>query len=208
VSQAGLRGLWRVSRPVVVGAALAAAVALVVGLVLTVAATPVYRAEVAVSIRPRVADLGAAEAAARLVRNYAAWVDSEAYAQRLTPDERAGLSPVDVVRNVRTSGDSDRFMVVIQSEDSVPARAAGTVNGLAAALIRELATPSRLDDPVRGLEIGLVDPARPPAASVWPRAEVILPVAAVLGALVGGALAGLAGQALGGAAAQRGASHG
>lgn len=208
MSGAGLRAIWRAWRPVAAGAVLAAAVALVVGLVLVLVATPLYRAEVEVSIRPRIADLGASEAAARLLRNYAAWVDSEAYAERLAPDERGGLNVAEIVRNVRTRGDADRFMVVIQSEDRDPERAARTVNGLAGVLLREIASPERLNDPVRGLEIALVDPARPPQASVWPRAEVILPIAFVLGAVVGGALSGVAGPALARAAGAGAAAHG
>ena len=137
------------------------------------------------SIRPRIADLGAAEASARLIRNYAAWVDSEAYAARLPDQARGGLSDGEIVRNVRTNGDADRLLVTIQSEDSNAARAAATVNGLAALLVAEVATPERLNDRERGLEVAVIDAARPPGAPVWPRAEVALPIAAVLGAVLG-----------------------
>lgn len=168
-----------------VGAAASAVAAAVVALVVVLVATPVYRASTDVSIRPRIADLGAAEASARLIRNYAAWVDSEAYAARLPEAERGGLSDGEIVRNVRTNGDGDRLLVTIQSEDSNAARAATTVNGLAALLIADVATPERLNDRVRGLEVSVIDAARAPGAPVWPRAEVALPVAAVLGVVLG-----------------------
>lgn len=168
-----------------VGGVAAAVVAVVIALIVVLVATPVYRASTDVSIRPRIADLGAAEASARLIRNYAAWVDSEAYAARLPEAERGGLSDGDVVRNVRTNGDGDRLLVTIQSEDSNAARAAATVNGLAALLVAEVATPERLNDRERGLEVSVIDAARPPGAPVWPRAEVALPIAAVLGAVLG-----------------------
>ena len=93
------------------GSLLSATLAVVVALIVVLAATPIYRAQTNVSIRPRVADLGAAEAAARLVNNYAAWVDSEAYAARLTSEQRAGLSLAGVVRNVRTNGEIGRAHV-------------------------------------------------------------------------------------------------
>ena len=168
-----------------VGGAAAAVVAALIALIVVLVATPVYRASTDVSIRPRIADLGAAEASARLIRNYAAWVDSEAYAARLPEAERAGLSDEEVVRNVRTNGDGDRLVVTIQSEDSNAARAAATVNGLAALLVAEVATPERLNAGERGLEVSVIDAARAPGAPVWPRVEVALPIAAVLGALLG-----------------------
>lgn len=170
-----------------VGGAAAAFVAAVIALVVVLVATPVYRASTDVSIRPRIADLGAAEAAARLIRNYAAWVDSEAYAARLPEADRGGLSDAEIVRNVRTNGDGDRLVVTIQSEDSNAERAAATVNGLAALLVAEVATPERLNDRERGLEVAVIDAARVPGAPVWPRAEVALPIAAVLGAGLGAA---------------------
>jgi len=172
-------------RLLLVGAAASAVVAGLVALVIVLVATPVYRASTNVSIRPRIADLGAAEASARLIRNYAAWVDSEAFAARLPEAQRGGLSDREIVRNVRTNGDSDRLLVTIQSEDSNAARAAATVNGLAALLVAEVATPERLNDRERGLEVAVIDPARAPGAPVWPRAEVALPIAAVLGAVLG-----------------------
>ena len=168
-----------------VGAAASAVVAAAIALVVVLVATPVYRASTDVSIRPRIADLGAAEASARLIRNYAAWVDSEAYAARLPEVERGGLSDEEIVRNVRTNGDGDRLLVTIQSEDSNASRAAATVNGLAALLVADVATPERLNDRVRGLEIAVIDAARAPGAPVWPRAEVALPIAALLGAALG-----------------------
>ncbi|MDE2868178.1 MAG: hypothetical protein OXR64_01375 [Chloroflexota bacterium] len=168
-----------------VGGAAAAVVAAVIALIVVLVATPVYRASTDVSIRPRIADLGAAEASARLIRNYAAWVASEAYASRLPEAERGGLSDEEIVRNVRTNGDGDRLVVTIQSEDSNAARAAATVNGLAALLVAEVATPERLNDRERGLEVAVIDPARAPGAPVWPRVEVALPIAAVLGAVLG-----------------------
>ncbi len=168
-----------------VGAVASAAVAAVIALVVVLVATPVYRASTDVSIRPRIADLGAAEASARLIRNYAAWVDSEAYAARLPEADRGGLSDGEIVRNVRTNGDGDRLVVTIQSEDSDAGRAAATVNGLAALLVAEVATPERMNDRERGLEIAVIDAARAPGAPVWPRAEVALPIAAVLGAVLG-----------------------
>ena len=76
-----------------VGGAVAAIVAAVIALVVVLVATPVYRASTNVSIRPRIADLGAAEASARLIRNYAAWVDSEAYAARLSGRRSAAGCP-------------------------------------------------------------------------------------------------------------------
>lgn len=167
-----------------VGSAASAVVAIVIALVVVLVATPVYRASTDVSIRPRIADLGAAEASARLIRNYAAWVDSEAYAARLPESERGGLSDEEIVRNVRTNGDGDRLLVTIQSEDSNATRAASTVNGLAELLVADVATPERLNDRERGLEIAVIDAARAPGAPVWPRAEVALPIAAVLGAVL------------------------
>ena len=168
-----------------VGGAAAAVVAAVIALIVVLAATPVYRASTDVSIRPRIADLGAAEASARLIRNYAAWVDSEAYAALLPKAERGGLSDEEIVRNVRTNGDGDRLVVTIQSEDSNAARAAATVNGLAALLVAEVATPERLNARERGLEVSVIDAARAPGAPVWPRVEIALPIAAVLGAVLG-----------------------
>lgn len=168
-----------------VGSAASAVVAAVIALVVVLVATPVYRASTDVSIRPRIADLGAAEASARLIRNYAAWVDSEAYAARLPEAQRGGLSDGEIVRNVRTNGDGDRLLVTIQSEDSSAARAAATANGLAALLVADVATPERLNDRVRGLEVSVIDAARPPGAPVWPRAEVALPIAAALGVVLG-----------------------
>ena len=112
-------------------------------------------------------------------------MDSEVYAARLPEAERGGLSDGEIVRNVRTNGDSDRLVVTIQSEDSNAARAASTVNGLAALLVAEVATPERLNDRERGLEVAVIDAARAPGAPVWPRAEVALPIAAVLGAVLG-----------------------
>ena len=164
-----------------VGGITAALIAAAIAIVVVIIATPIYRAETTVSIRPRISDLGAAEAAARLVQNYAVWVDSEAYAARLTEKQRAGLTEGAIVQNVRARGDSERMLVIIQSEDSNAARAASTVNSLADLLVAEIAIPERVSDPVRGLEIAVIDRALVPRSAVWPRSEIALPLAALLG---------------------------
>lgn len=193
-------------RPLAIAAIAAAGLAIVVGVVLVLTAEPRFRASTSVSIRPRIADLGAAEAAARLVRNYAAWVDSEAYAARLGAESRGGLSNAEIVGRVRTDGDSERLLVTIQAEDEMPERAAALVNGLASTLVAEVATPERVDDAEKGLEIAVIDAARPAPHSAWPRAEVILPVAAIVGAAVGAAMAWLVSPTIVGSKSARG-SH-
>ena len=176
---------------IVVAGAAAAVIAVIVSVIVVVVAEPVYRASTSVSIRPRIADLGASESASRLIRNYAVWVDSESYAMRLDPEARGGLSDADIVHRVRTDGDSDRLVVTIQAEDEDPDRAAALVNVLAEALVAEVATPARLNDPEKGLEVAIIDAARAPGAPTWPRGEVVIPVAAIVGAVVGAAVAWL-----------------
>jgi capsular polysaccharide biosynthesis protein len=176
---------------IVIAGAAAAAIAVIVSAIVVVVAEPVYRASTDVSIRPRIADLGASESASRLIRNYAVWVDSEDYAMRLSAEVRGGLSDAEIVKRVRTDGDSDRLVVTIQAEDEDPDRAAAVVNGLADALVAEIATPARLNDPEKGLEIAVIDAARAPGAPTWPRGEVVIPVAAIVGAVVGAAVAWL-----------------
>ena len=176
---------------VAIAGAAAAVIAVIVSAIVVVVAEPVYRASTDVSIRPRIADLGASEAASRLIRNYAVWVDSEDYTARLSPDVRGGLSDADIVHRVRTNGDSDRLVVTIQAEDEDADRAAALVNGLADALVAEVATPARLNDPEKGLEIAVIDAARAPGAPTWPRGEVVIPIAAIVGAVVGAAVAWL-----------------
>ena len=175
----------------VIAGAAAAVIAVIVSAIVVAVAEPVYRASTNVSIRPRIADLGASEAASRLIRNYAVWVDSEDYAMRLSPEVRGGLSDAEIVNRVRTNGDSDRLVVTIQAEDADADRAAAVVNGLADALVAEVATPARLNDPEKGLEIAVIDAARAPGAPTWPRGEVVIPVAAIVGAVVGAAVAWL-----------------
>ncbi len=184
---------WPLNRWIVATAAISGAVAALVALVIVLVASPIYRAETNVSIRPRIADLGAAEAAGRLIRNYAVWVDSEAYVSRIAEDARRGLAIPQVLENVRVGGDADRLLVTIQSEDTDAARAAATVNGLAALLVDEVATPARTDDPEKGLEVAIIDPAAAPTSAVWPRPEVVLPLAAAIGAALGATYAWLAG---------------
>ncbi|MCY4112661.1 MAG: hypothetical protein OXG33_01815 [Chloroflexi bacterium] len=175
----------------VIAGAAAAVIAVIVSAIVVAVAEPVYRASTDVSIRPRIADLGASEAASRLIRNYAVWVDSEDYAARLGPEVRGGLSDAEIVKRVRTNGDSDRLVVTIQAEDEDADRAAAVVNGLADALVAEVATPARLNDPEKGLEIAVIDAAKAPGAPTWPRGEVVIPVAAIVGAVVGAAVAWL-----------------
>ena len=176
---------------IVIAGAAAAVIAVIVSAVVVAVAEPVYRASTNVSIRPRIADLGASEAASRLIRNYAVWVDSEDYAMRLSSEVRGGLSDAEIVNRVRTNGDSDRLVVTIQAEDADADRAAAVVNGLADALVAEVATPARLNDREKGLEIAVIDAARAPGAPTWPRGEVVIPVAAIVGAVVGAAVAWL-----------------
>ncbi len=176
---------------VAIAGAAAAVIAVIVSAIVVAVAEPVYRASTDVSIRPRIADLGASEAASRLIRNYAVWVDSEDYAARLSPEVRGGLSDAEIVHRVRTNGDSDRLVVTIQSEDENADRAAAVVNGLADALVAEVATPARLNDPEKGLEVSVIDAAKAPGAPTWPRGEVVIPVAAIVGAVVGAAVAWL-----------------
>ncbi len=189
----GPSAAWPLNRWSVATAALSGAIAVLVALVIVLVASPIYRAETNVSIRPRIADLGTAEAAGRLIRNYAVWVDSAAYASRIAEDARRGLSVPQVLENVRVGGDPDRLLVTIQSEDTDPARAAATVNGLAALLVDEVAVPARTDDPEKGLEVAIIDPAAAPTSAVWPRPEVVLPLAAAIGAVLGATYAWLAG---------------
>ena len=175
-------------REVAIGIGIAAAAALIASVIVVAVAKPVYRAATHVSIRPRVADLGASEAASRLIRNYAVWVGSEAYASRLSDAERGGLSARDVATRVRAGADPDRLLVTIVAEDSDAARGAGIANALANALVAEVSTPERLSDAERGLEVAVIDLAPTPVEPVWPRPLVILPSAVVLGAVVGGAV--------------------
>ena len=81
-------------QPLVLAGAAAAVIAVIVSAIVVAVAEPVYRASTSVSIRPRIADLGASESAARLIRNYAVWVDSENYAARLGPEVRAADFPM------------------------------------------------------------------------------------------------------------------
>ena len=178
-------------QPIVIAGVAAAVIAVIVSAIVVAVAEPVFRASTSVSIRPRIADLGASEAASRLIRNYAVWVDSEDYAMRLGPDIRGGLSDAEIVRRVRTDGDSDQLVVTIQAEDEDAGRAAALVNGLADALVAEVATPARLNDPEKGLEVSVIDAAKPPGAPSWPRGEIVIPVAAIVGAVVGAAVAWL-----------------
>lgn len=166
-----------------VAAAIVAAgiVGALVALVVSFAQDARYVASTSVSFRPRVADIDAAEAADRIGANFAVWIESEAYAARLTVDESGGLAPLQISANTEARAVPKEMRVLLDYEDSQPGRAASVANGLARVLV-QAANKALRDAPHElALDIEPMDPARIPDGPAWPRAEIAAAIGAVLG---------------------------
>lgn len=175
-------------------AALAAAIAgALAALVISLVQEPTYAAETSVSLRPRVADVDAAEAADRLAANLAAWAVTEKYAFLLTSQETAGLTPREIAGNAKARAVVKEMRVQVAFEDSDPQRAASVANGLARVLVEEGTRSLRFASPAEALEVEQMDKASAPPRPVWPRPEIAIPAGAVLGLAAGALLGALLG---------------
>ena len=127
-----------------IGAVVAAGVVgAIVALIVALAQDAQYVATTSVSLRPRAADVDAAEAADRIGANLAAWVESESFAAKLDAGESGNLSPRQISENAHARAVPKEMRVLLEFEDSQPERAASVVNGLARILVEEAAKSLR-----------------------------------------------------------------
>ena len=165
----------------------------VVALIVALTQEARYVATTAVSLRPRAADVDAAEAADRIGANLAAWIESESFAAKLDAGESGGLSLRQISENAHARAVPKEMRVLLEFEDSQPDRAASVVNGLARVLVEEAAKSLRDAPSELALDIEQMDPARPPSASSQPRPEIAAAIGAVLGLALSAIIAALLG---------------
>ena len=178
----------------VLGAIVAAGVVgAVVALIVALTQEARYVAATSVSLRPRAADVDAAEAADRIGANFAAWVESESFAAKLDAGESGSLSPRQISGNAHARAVPKEMRVLLEFEDSQPERAASVVNGLARVLVEE-AAKSLGDAPDElALDIEQMDPARTPTGPSQPRPAIAAAIGAVLGLALSTLIAALFG---------------
>ena len=185
--------LWPIYRPALYAGLLGLALGALVAFAVSLVQEPVYVAATSVSLRPRVANLGTAEAADRLGANLAAWAVSETYVSRLTPQELGGYAPRDAAARIKARELPKQMIVLIEGRDADPSKAAGLANGVARVLVEDAAATLFAGQPSESLAIERMDPALPPSKASSPRPEIVVPVGAVLGLAAGVALASLYG---------------
>ena len=178
----------------VIGAIVAAGVVgAIVALIVALTQEARYAATTSVSLRPRVADVDAAEAADRIGANFAAWVESESFAAKLDAGESGSLSPRQISENANARGIPKEMRVLLEFEDSQPERAALVVNGLARVLVEEAAKSLRDAPDELALDIEQMDPARTPTGPSQPRPAIAAAIGAVLGLALSAMIAALLG---------------
>ena len=177
-----------------IGAVVAAGVVgAIVALIVALAQDARYVATTSVSLRPRAADVDAAEAADRIGANLAAWVESESFATKLDAGESGNLSPRQISENAHARAVPKEMRVLLEFEDSQPERAASVVNGLARILVEEAAESLRDAPAELALDIQQMDPARAPTGPSQPRPEIAAAIGAVLGLALSTIIAALLG---------------
>lgn len=177
-----------------IGAVIAAGVVgAIVALIVALTQETRYVATTAVSLRPRAADVDAAEAADRIGANLAAWIESESFAAKLDAGESGGLSLRQISENAHARAVPKEMRVLLEFEDSQPDRAALVVNGLARVLVEEGARSLRDAPNELALDIEQMDPARAPTAPSQPRPEIAAAIGAVLGLALSAMIAALLG---------------
>ena len=188
---------WQVlvgeNRITIIGVIIAGALGVLVAAVLSLVQESRYVASTSVSFRPRVADVDAAEAADRIAANFASWVESESFAEKLTQEEAGGLAPRQVSDKTRARAVLKEMRVLLEFEDTRADRAASVANGLARVLVAESRRSIEQQDDEFALDIEPMDPARVPDTPVWPRMEIAIPIGATVGLAVSAIFAALLG---------------
>ena len=147
-----------------------------------------YRATAQLSVTPSVVEFFTGEAVQRLLNNYALRLKSRPFAEvlaaRLQPPATAG----EVIGKVRAVAAPPEYRIAIEVDDIDPARAQQIANAAAAAFVdqirAEIAGKERHD-----ISIDILERADLPEAPISPRPKRDSLGAAILGGLIGGALA-------------------
>ena len=178
-----------------IGAVIAAGVVgAIVALIVALTQETRYVATTAVSLRPRAADVDAAEAADRIGANLAAWIESESFRGKA---RRQRIRRPFVAANLGetpTPGRSRRRCGCYWSSRTHNRTGAASVaNGLARVLVEEGARSLRDAPNELALDIEQMDPARAPTAPSQPRPEIAAAIGAVLGLALSAMIAALLG---------------
>lgn len=148
----------------------------------------VYRATAQLSVTPSIVDFFTGEAVQRLLPNYAQRLRSEAFSEQIAAHLRPTLAPNEVAGKVRAVASPAEYRIAIEVEDADPARARQIANAAAAGFVDKIGQETAGKDR-QDIAVVVLEEARLPFVPIRPRPRRDALGAAILGALVGVALA-------------------
>lgn len=148
---------------------------------------PVYKSTIKLLITPARPDLGATEAAIRLLNSYVSWLDSNYRAQEVIDELELDMTPSELREgHVRIAGDTLRFVIQIDVEHEIGDVANDIARTWAELLVQwrnEQNETQRREDRIEAI---IIDDPRFVLDS--PKTAINTLAGAILGALIGGAI--------------------
>lgn len=166
---------------------LAGALAALIGLAFAKMQTPVYRSSVRLKVGGRV-DYAQVLAVEKVLRQVAAHVRTTPVAETVDRRLQLGLGPDPIMGRIRTQVFSDSLILQIDVDDDDPARAQRLAAAVGEAVQERQAEMMGAMPTDQRVTVAVLD--RPsPAQFVWPQTRSIVAASALLGLLIGAALA-------------------
>lgn len=181
------REYWTVARKRGWILVLAAVVAAVAALGLSVVLPKVYKATIQLSINPARADWGLSQATKDLLRNYVLNIKSHRMTQKAIDRAQLDMSTYDFLGNLDVSDDAANLSITIQAESSDPEEARLMAQTLGDVFVEERRQWNQEQDKSDRIDVEKVDDIRDvPLAS--PKWRFNMLAGAVFGAIVGGVI--------------------
>ncbi len=181
------REYWNIAKKrgwIIILAAIVAAVA-AMGVSLIMPET--YRASIQLSANPARADWGLNQAAQELLRNYALNIKSHTMTQKAIDRAQLDMSTYDFLGNLDVSVDSSNLSIKLQAESHDPEEARLMAQTLAEVFVNERAAWNAEQDKSDRIYVNIVDDIRDvPLAS--PKIKFNMAAGAVFGAIIGGVI--------------------
>ncbi|MBI3970307.1 MAG: hypothetical protein HY332_03360 [Chloroflexi bacterium] len=176
--------LWRRWLLIVVLAALAASAAYAY----SARAPRIYRATAQLSVTPSVIEFFTGEAVQRLLNNYALRLKSTLFAEQIAARMQPPVPAEAVIGKVRAVASPAEFRIAIEVDDANPVRAQEIANAAALGFVAKIREENAGKER-RDITIDVLERAAEPGNPISPRPKRDAFGAALLGALIGGALA-------------------
>jgi capsular polysaccharide biosynthesis protein len=161
---------------------------LVIGLVLTLTTTRLYRASIKISVNPSRPEYGTALTINNLLSNFSLQLTTVKLAQDVVDQLRLDIAPEALIGRVKVTPQQDNFMLLIEADNPDPRTAERIATTLAATFVNQYTAANAEASRQDRIDVSLLDDVEP-ARLNKPRAEINIAAGVLVGLLLGVVLA-------------------